>query len=228
MRLEDVTLICASSVKHELSERAIENSIRNIDFENIIYFSDKILSKEISSSVKYEKIEKFNSIDDYSKFILYQMPSYIKTSHVLVIQWDGYVRDYRKWSNDFLEYDYIGAPWYFRSNDNEFGRDDLGRWIDVGNGGFSLRSKSLMEQVKNKRNSIPNWFKSKNEDGVICVALREELVKAGMHFPNRTIAKTFSVDAGFSNLDFWRANSFGFHGKRMLQRTRFLERFNAN
>ena len=35
----------------------------------------------------------------------------------------------------FLEYDYVGAPWPPNQDDNSYG---------VGNGGFSLRSKSKM------------------------------------------------------------------------------------
>ena len=40
--------------------------------------------------------------------------------------------------NDYLTYDYIGAPWIFTQNDNILG---------VGNGGFSLRTKQIMIDV---------------------------------------------------------------------------------
>lgn len=40
--------------------------------------------------------------------------------------------------DDYLEYDYIGAPWLLTQNDNK---------KQVGNGGFSLRSKSVMLKV---------------------------------------------------------------------------------
>ena len=41
----------------------------------------------------------------------------------------------------FMKYDYIGAPWLYENNDNIY---------QVGNGGFSLRSKSKMIEVINK------------------------------------------------------------------------------
>lgn len=40
--------------------------------------------------------------------------------------------------NDFLDFDYIGAPWPKHQNDND---------LLVGNGGFSLRSRSIMLKV---------------------------------------------------------------------------------
>jgi len=43
--------------------------------------------------------------------------------------------------DDFLEYDYIGAPWPIEQDDNLFG---------VGNGGFSLRSRKKMIEVIEK------------------------------------------------------------------------------
>jgi hypothetical protein len=55
---------------------------------------------------------------------------------ILIYQEDSII--YRKNINDFLEWDYIGAPWPAKQNDAP---------ILVGNGGFSLRSKSVMLRV---------------------------------------------------------------------------------
>jgi hypothetical protein len=46
------------------------------------------------------------------------------------------------WSNDFLEYDYIGAPWMY--SDTSYITDE-GEHVPVGNGGFCLRSKKFLE-----------------------------------------------------------------------------------
>ena len=47
-----------------------------------------------------------------------------KTSHALMIQFDGYVLSGDRFSDNFLSYDYIGAPWpHYQSH-------------KVGNGGF--------------------------------------------------------------------------------------------
>ena len=55
---------------------------------------------------------------------------------ILIYQEDSCI--FRKNIQDFLEYDYIGAPWPKGQLDNQIG---------VGNGGFSLRSKEKMLQV---------------------------------------------------------------------------------
>ena len=60
------------------------------------------------------------------KILLYQEDSFLFHSHGI---------------ETFLEYDYIGAPWKAGQDDNAYG---------VGNGGFSLRSKSIMIEVINK------------------------------------------------------------------------------
>jgi hypothetical protein len=69
----------------------------------------------------------------YNEFGVKELYKYIETSHVLLIQHDGYVLDGSRWSDEFLQYDYIGAPWTYKDGRN------------VGNGGFSLRSRRLHE-----------------------------------------------------------------------------------
>ena len=56
--------------------------------------------------------------------------------HILIYQEDSLI--FNKWSDDFLEWDYIGAPWQPTQDDAP---------LLVGNGGFSLRKKSVMLEV---------------------------------------------------------------------------------
>ena len=55
---------------------------------------------------------------------------------MLLIQWDGYVVNPEAWDPAFLGCDYLGAKWYWH--------DDGMR---VGNGGFSLRSRRLLDAL---------------------------------------------------------------------------------
>ncbi len=69
--------------------------------------------------------------------MLRDLASHVETSHALCIQWDGYVLRGQAWDPAFLTYDYIGAPWpHFSDGHN------------VGNGGFSLRSRRLLEACR--------------------------------------------------------------------------------
>jgi hypothetical protein len=66
----------------------------------------------------------------YSQIVLKGLYPHVATSHVLVIQWDGYVVNADLWDDDFLRYDYIGAPWpagRLGTEDSRCGRLDCSR-----------------------------------------------------------------------------------------------------
>ena len=80
------------------------------------------------------------AINDYNKLLFTDFfYENIHTEMFLIFQTDTLLSDvYNKNIYDFMEYDYVGAPW--ASGPIE---------ITVGNGGFSLRKKSKMIEMKN-------------------------------------------------------------------------------
>jgi uncharacterized protein DUF5672 len=70
-------------------------------------------------------------IQSYARFQVRKMHQVIETDFILNIQADGFVTNASKWTDDFLKYDYIGAPWKKPQGQNG---------ARVGNSGFSLRS----------------------------------------------------------------------------------------
>lgn len=46
------------------------------------------------------------------------LDSYIETPHVLVVQYDGFILNPDAWTDEFLEYDYVGAPWWYEDEWN--------------------------------------------------------------------------------------------------------------
>ena len=54
-------------------------------------------------------IPEIRSLKDYNKIVFLSFQS-TKTSHALMIQYDGYVLSGDRFSENFLSYDYIGAP----------------------------------------------------------------------------------------------------------------------
>ena len=119
------------------------------------------------------------------------MVDYVETSHCLVTQWDGHVLDARQWRPGFLNYDYIGASW------PQF--DD---GYDVGNGGFSLRSRRLMEACKDLE-----FRASHPEDIAIGRINRGWLESRGMRFAPQPFADLFATER-VGDLE----SSFGYHG----------------
>ena len=47
----------------------------------------------------------------YSRLIIEDLHKYFDTSHCLIVQSDSFVVDSDLWKDEFLDFDYIGAPW---------------------------------------------------------------------------------------------------------------------
>lgn len=133
-----------------------------------------------------------NSKQAYSKFVLQELYKYIKTDYVLMVQWDGWIINKNAWTNQFLDYDYIGAVWPWHPEG-----------LRVGNGGFSLRSKKLLELTADHKFQ----YSDKNEDDLICHLNRDFLVSNGIKFAPENLARQFSFEREITNLE-----TFGFHG----------------
>ena len=99
----------------------------------------KSLANKLSPNIKIIKLE-YNKIDidKYNQILTSTYFWNLFTgSKILIWQEDSCV--FGSNINDFIKWDYIGAAW--PRNDNSYG---------VGNGGFSLRSKSIMIDIINK------------------------------------------------------------------------------
>jgi len=128
---------------------------------------------------------------------LRELAPYISTRHALCVQWDGFVLDGGDWDPAFLDYDYIGAPWpHFDDAHN------------VGNGGFSLRSRRLLEASRD----LP--FDGKQaEDVVISRIARPQLEAQGIRFAPASVAARFAYERTQPT-----GREFGFHGAFNLVR----------
>ena len=188
LHLPNVTLIGIDAHDPQGNLRASEICQKNIQFGDVQIITERL----------------FEGRDGYSIFCIKEMWKYIKTDFVLIIHSDGYVQNYKAWDEDFLNYDYIGATWGYKDN------------MNVGNGGFTLRSKKLLEIIKDY--DIPLGT---IEDDFICRKIRKELeVKHGIKFAPEEVANRFSIEAygskvftdtqGFNATTY--TNQFGFHG----------------
>lgn len=185
LKLKDVTLIGVDCWDANRLIKAINVCASYADFYDI-----KILSS-IQNNSKYSvKINEINSKDKYSYFILKELDNYFESNFVLLVQWDGFILNPDAWVDDFLEYDYIGAPWFHNSM-SAYG----------GNGGFSLRSKKLQSILKNYANLKFSGY----EDSDICLSNREYLLSQGIKYAPADKGSLFSKEIGIWN------NEFGFH-----------------
>lgn len=190
LKLPQVTLVAVSSIKLDKTEEALIKSQEGIEYGDILFINDK----DIKSS------------DEYSQFMLYELCKYVTTDFALVVQHDGYVIRPRLWTDEFLKYDYIGAPW---PPDTHFTDDDVE--VRVGNGGFSLRSKKLLNAFNELDLPFTDGGKGfAHEDGQICNYYRKELETYGIKFAPVELAARFSHEIDVPE----SVESFGFHKYR--------------
>ena len=158
---------------------------------------------------------------EYNRIMIEDLHKYFETSHCLIVQSDSFVVNSNLWKEEFLEFDYIGAPWSNKIQLNP----NLVLHLEkntVGNGGFSLRSRKLVETTA-KINFVSLNFPMKAEDVVICHFLYQEMIDNGIRFAPPKLAAQFSME-NVDNLYGQNVNSvFGFHGKHM--RDYFLKKY---
>lgn len=181
LKLPQVTLICLTGLNIPGHEEAIRKSCEGIEFGAV---------KLIESPSK--------DINEWNHKILYKLAWYVDTDFALLIHDDSRVIHPEKWTDEFLKYDYIGAPWPAGSQP-----------VRVGNGGFSLRSKKLL----NAFNALNLPFTDNgtgyfNEDGQICVYHRKALEDYGIKFAPVELASQFSRELPCRDSE---AETFGFH-----------------
>lgn len=209
LTLNNITLLCMSSVSIDYSIRALLKSSEKINFAEV-----KLISHEkpynLNNKIKFCYINKINSLDDYSYKMIYELDKYVDTDYALVIQSDGYVINPDLWRDDFLNYDYIGAPFPLPKDDFSY-RDSNNNIFRVGNGGFSLRSKKLIQLPNKLKLEWKSFHGYYNEDGFICGMYKDIYENHGMKFAPLDIAKYFSHEIEIPEIK--DINPFGFHGK---------------
>lgn len=195
LSLPDVTLFGIDSHDKGGITRAASISCRDIEYRSVNVITDDLFTKNGSTEQRRK---------DYSRFMLKELTKHFKTSHVLTIHADGYVLNYKAWDREYLQYDYIGATWLYKDG------------MNVGNGGFSLRSKKLCDILADQ--DIDERYMHP-EDHCICRTFRKSLeTDFGIRFAPEEVANRFSIEAYGANA-LKGANmyggQFGFHSSHV-------------
>jgi hypothetical protein len=216
IHLKDVTLVTVTSVHIQDTLAALMYCLKGIEFGAVKFISHSS-PHALPSEVEFCPCPKIQSLEEYSRFMIYHLNDYIATPYCLTIQRDGVVVHPKLWSDEFLNFDYIGAPWPI---DNAF-KANNGKYVRVGNGGFSLRSKKLLALGKEKEIPFASSTGLVHEDVFICVENGEEYESAGIRFADIETAAKFSRE--FILPETRWVTPFGFHKHRALNR--FFPRF---
>jgi hypothetical protein len=197
-RLPTVTLCAVDTRSPGLAAQSLQHSMAQADFGRCVLFTQGWQAAAPLPGIEVVEIDPITSGAGYSHFVLRRLPALIDTSHVLITQWDGFVVDGNAWTDAFLEVDYIGAVWH-----------DQPAGINVGNGGFSLRSQRCLQAGLDARITEEH-----PEDAMLCRTHRAWLERdLGLRFATPELAGRFA----FENVA-PRGPCFGFHGPYHLPR----------
>lgn len=203
IQLPQVTLVAVSSVRISETITALEASMNDIAFYDVILITDT-KPADLPPSITFIQCQPIKNLNDYSKYIAYDLAKNIDSDFALVIQYDGFVIRPERWQPSFLSFDYIGAPW---PPDVHFTKDRTN--VRVGNGGFSLRSKKLLNALNDLDlkfiDAETGYF---NEDGLLCSYYRKELEQSGVRFAPVEVASRFSHEEDCLDSD---PHPFGYH-----------------
>lgn len=191
IKLPTVSVVAVTTKDYGKTIEALKKTLQQIEPLEVLYYSD-VPYIDPDGKIKHVMIDRFKSVEDYNHFIFKHMVHYtsVHASHVLVVQHDGYVINGSAWKNEFLQYDYIGAPWTYTDGRN------------VGNGGFSLRSVRLHAVLLHDEFEFTS-----PEDEKICRYYRQTLEKVyDINFAPDDIAHQFSFEMHPP-----RCKTFGFH-----------------
>ena len=188
LELRDVTLVCVATNNVKPSLKALEYSTKSILFKEVLLITNEDI--QCPDNIKKLKIKKFNSVDEWSFFIVFELFKYIETKHIMLIHYDGYIVNPENWKDEFLDFDYIGAPWP-EVDDGVTYKDDIGNNVRVGNS-VSLRSKKILELPTLLNLKWEPFHGFLNEDGFLCCKNKRILESNGIRFADINVAKYFS------------------------------------
>jgi len=192
--LENITLVAMTSVNISETIKAITYSCKDINFGSVKLITHEI-PNNLPSFIEYNYIDKIDNIDDWNYKIIFHLHEYIQTEFAILIHDDGFIVNADSWRDDFLNYDYIGAPW---SHNHLLDRD--GKQIKVGNS-VSIRSHKLLKIPSEKNMPWIKYDNNYNEDTQICVWNRNLFLDNGIKFADFDIAKYFSHEEYFKEYD---------------------------
>lgn len=187
-KIDNLTVVAIDCYNYGGAVAALQKTLQQIQPAAAKFLTD--IDVEVDG-IDVVQIPRINSKEEYSRFVVKELHKHFDTQFVLVIQHDGYVLDGNQWDDRFMDYDYVGAPWLESDGFN------------VGNGGFSLRSKLLQEKIAGYyvREVHP-------EDVQICRTYRPYLEnRYGIQYAPIEIAEKFAYELRQPN-----QLTFGFHG----------------
>lgn len=187
--LTRITLVCADTIHPAESVIAMKKCLDLCVFHEAILFTHSNIPID---GIRTIVIPVLNSKEEYSQWIVKELYKHFHTDFCLIVQHDSWILDPSVWTDEFYDYDMIGAPWLESDG------------MNVGNGGFSLKSKKLQTIL----GTDPMINVCHPEDSITARLYRPYLEQThGIRFPSAELADRFAFELREPN-----QKTFGFHG----------------
>lgn len=215
--LSNVTLVSIDSASDHYSKsnirlaaisRIIPEILKEIKFGDVLMinpFGKNYNLLDLSFEGLWDSKSPVKNIAWLNNYMIKALPTLIKTEWYLIVQWDGFVINPEMWTNEFLNYPFIG------------GGDTML------NGGFSLRNTETMLKLS----KINECYDTGAEDGFYSSFLdipnlnNKKNTPFKIAYPDATIINKFC---------FWDSSipesSFGWHRHEYLSKGNIYRMFN--
>lgn len=219
-----ISISAIDTLNYAGSVRAIKATIACVpNVKRVYWLSDVPFPETLNVPVEWIRIKRFNPSKHiynhwYSHACLRIMPAVVDTTHNIIVHPDGFAVNADAWTDEFLTCDYIGAPWLW--------------WPDgenVGNGGFTLRSRKLYDALLDWEPSYmtEDWTIDERfyttdrsghvtycEDNLLAGPYRAHLEPTyNLKWADLDLAHRFAIEGSESYSNPWFKKSLGFHGK---------------
>ena len=223
-----IDLVAISTNKVKETVAAIRYSSKKITFNNILFITNQHVEEDFECIL----IPKLESVVDYNNIVL-DVNKYVKSEFAMIIQHDGHILNPDSWDNNFLNFDYIGAPWpkdkKWNARWDKYPNDISSKikkniqFNRIGNGGFSLRSKKFLEFSSQFEK---NFLKHGVPEDIFLNLVNYELSQDfNINYPTVETAIKFSYETPLKGVNFSKLkkyqffntkNHLGWHGNQFL------------
>ena len=209
--LRDVTLVVTETLLHDLAREAVLECLRFADYGEVAIFSDRPI--DVPNATWHSLVHVEGDPDTCARFMWSaNFLDRIGTKFFQLLHWDSWIVDPAMWRSDFLDYDFIAAPWWYRDGYN------------VGCGAFAIHSVRLWRHLVDNPERFP--FPPRQADDVLGRTYRKQIEPEGFTWAPDDLALSFAFECSRSTVG--RSRHFGFHEFRnwplVLERDRLIDR----
>lgn len=194
LRLPDVSMVMVETRAHELLRITAEQFLAKVEPREVLIYTDRPELLAIPGA-RVELVPDWKDKRKLMEFFSYEAWRPATAPFIFYLEWDAGLCDVTMWRDEFLSTDYIGAIWWYQDGSP-----------NVGNGGFSIRSRRLAEFQASVRSKWPSYH-----DNMLCRDRRKEFESAGFVWASEALANDFAFE-GFDRLGFENnLKHFGYH-----------------